>query len=187
VRRKHDDSYQPGSVEVGLAYIHGRLEAQIEIFATALGVPTIELAERMGSLLSSPARGTVLGSLDPLPNVRCRSSADDPVSRPLALASGSHGGATRKAKPQIDRGVKKKRPTAQSGRGWPSDPQERKLEMHRRQLISLSTGKRMGRPYKPPSPKEIRDAKRELRALAISPRSKPAKIHTPEHTAEPAA
>jgi hypothetical protein len=188
VRRKHDESHQPGSVEVGLAYIHGRLEAQVEIFATALGVPTIELAERMGSLLSSPARGSVLGSLDPLPNLRRGATADDPVSRPLALASGSHGQPSRKVKHQIDRGVKT---TRAHNSGWEAlSPEDRKREMKRRRLVSIARGGRMGGgPHgHPPTPKEIREAKRELRALGVKvPRSKAAKIHTPEQVADSAA
>jgi hypothetical protein len=111
-----------------LAYIHGRLEAQIEIFATALGVPTVELAQRMGSLLSPPARGPLLGTDHRMPDLRQASTQGNRVSRPLALAGRTHGRSARQSSSHA-RSVK----TAGPKNYWDKlTAEERAAEMARR-------------------------------------------------------
>lgn len=94
------------SLEVSQARLLGRLEAQIEIFATSLGVPTIELAERMGHLLSPPAGGPLLGADDRVPHMRQAATPRDRVSRPLALAGSTHGKTPRNDRRVGGSGVK---------------------------------------------------------------------------------
>jgi hypothetical protein len=116
------------SIENSLAYLHGRLEAQIEAFATALGIPAIELTARMWHVLSSPPGRTILGSIDRMPDLRNPPAQGTALSRPLALDDRS-----RKLAARPDPSLKPKTPKKQQNNYWSKlTAAERQKEMRRR-------------------------------------------------------
>ena len=68
-------------IEKAIAYIHGRTEAQLEAYASALGLPPGELASRVGALLSGAASGQVLGTDNRVPKL-----PSSPAERSKAVA-----------------------------------------------------------------------------------------------------
>lgn len=116
-------------IEVGIAYIHGRIEAQIENFAFAIGIPARELAERVGALLLSPPGGKVLGTKNSVSSLLGPSPIKRKSPRKMAVASDSHSGLSHK-------GTKITHPY------WSKlTPEERKAEMKRRRKVTLQKQK----------------------------------------------
>ena len=134
-----------------IAYIHGRIEREIEAFATALSLPPMALTSRLGALLL----GIPEGHDHSLPDVPVEAG---PGSRVLAEVEGarqSHGGVARtrrqlaagkrtgKAAPdKVSEGQKKY---------WADmTPEERSKEMARRRRkwskASLAKWQRGGKP-----------------------------------------
>lgn len=95
-------TYDSNSIEIGIAYIHGRIEAQIESLAVSIGLPAAELTYRVGTLLCAKASGPVLGFGNPVPYVRETPTVRSSAPRTLALASGTHGSAARSGAPEIN-------------------------------------------------------------------------------------
>lgn len=99
MKRRKEDAEDSKNFEVSIAYIHGRLEAQIEAFAQSLGIPARFLTNRLGTLLLVPEGGEVLRVADHLPVVRRKTAKRSKavakvavVSRPRSKASSSGKG-----------------------------------------------------------------------------------------------
>ncbi len=74
-----------------IAYIHGRIEAQLEGFAASLGVPPVELTRRVGELLAGSMAGREsLGSSDFLSDLRRESTRLSKSLAAQAVASDSY-------------------------------------------------------------------------------------------------
>jgi len=86
------------SLAVQIAYIHGRIEAQLEAFAQSLGLPTADLTGRMGSLLLYPQGGEIVGLARGVPKLRSKTAAGSKAVEPMAVVSGSRSGASGNAK-----------------------------------------------------------------------------------------
>jgi hypothetical protein len=112
-------------IEDSIAYIFGRIEIQIEGFALRMGISAAELAHRVGTLLSAPPVGQILGPGDHLPHLQQAPRERDMHVEPLALASGSHRvEASPAAKPRAGKN---------GGTFWKKmTEQERSAEMLRR-------------------------------------------------------
>lgn len=63
-------AYQQSSFENSIAYLHGRIEAQLEAFAGSLGVPPSELTSRVAALLLALPSGSLLRTEDNMPSLR---------------------------------------------------------------------------------------------------------------------
>lgn len=87
--------------DIKVAYIHGRIEAQIEAFADSAGIPAPELASRVGSLLCGAASGEVLGTEHRVPALPGQTAKGSKAVAKVALDGGTH------RKPQKSRKVKK--------------------------------------------------------------------------------
>jgi hypothetical protein len=92
--RKHEVE----NFEIQIAYIHGRIEAQIEGFAASLGVSAAELAGRLGELLLGAQGGERLGVDDRLPKLRGKAGAGGQGVESVALAGGTSGERAQQAK-----------------------------------------------------------------------------------------
>ena len=85
MRRKHDEN----QIALGVAYIHGRVEAQLERFADAMGISTLELTERLVEALRPAAA-------DNLPGVRQTArSKRDAFLAALEVVEPAHGHGAR--------------------------------------------------------------------------------------------
>jgi hypothetical protein len=124
-----------------IAYIHGRLEIQIEQFSASLGIQSIVLAERLADLLS-PARQRNIHSVS---IVRSSSTGHGTPLVPLALAESTHSQlsnaepiqTTSNAPHKMRRKAKKV-----NGGGWGSmTPEQRSKEMKRRMLVAKGKAK----------------------------------------------
>lgn len=73
-----------------IAYIHGRIEKEIESFAASIGIPSVTLAARVAALLS-PERE---GHFHNVSVMRVETSTNSRAVEPLALADGTHGNET---------------------------------------------------------------------------------------------
>jgi hypothetical protein len=93
VKNEHERSQ---TANITLAYYRGRIEAQAEI-AKALGVLSIEIAERMGNVFRQPeAIRELLGVPQPVPDLQHSSSRGSKGKRgSLALDDGTHIAAPR--------------------------------------------------------------------------------------------
>src|SRR6185312_8614684 len=82
-------------IEVIVAYIHGRVEAQIEGFSNNLGIPTSELTTRVATLLlGMPSRSLE----DRMSKVPRKTSKAYKTMGSVEVASGSRGNTSRKGK-----------------------------------------------------------------------------------------
>jgi hypothetical protein len=73
---------------VSLAYIHGRIDSQIDGYAASIGVPATALAARLAALLS-PARE---GSFDNLPLLPSGPAEDRGAVESMEMVVAAHGG-----------------------------------------------------------------------------------------------
>ena len=60
----------PPQIDPRVTYIYGRVEAQLEVYASRLGIPFTQLADGVSGLLRDKARGQVVGTGNRLPRVR---------------------------------------------------------------------------------------------------------------------
>lgn len=74
-------------IEIGIAYIHGRIEAQIEAFAFGIGVPSASLAARVGALLLGNQNGKIVRIEDHMPTLRKKTAKAHTATRKMALVS----------------------------------------------------------------------------------------------------
>lgn len=58
------------SQEPQIAYVYGRIESQLEVYAAQLEIPFPQLAKRISELLSGKALGKVVRSVHNLPSMR---------------------------------------------------------------------------------------------------------------------
>jgi hypothetical protein len=72
--------------ELQIAYLHGRLEVQIESAANSIGIPFHELAGRLGSLLLTSSGRQVLGAPDNMPTLRGETTGDRTTVAKVAVA-----------------------------------------------------------------------------------------------------
>jgi hypothetical protein len=126
--RKHEVE----NLAVPIAYIHGRLEAQIEGFAASLDVSAGELAERLGELLLSGSGREGLGADDRLPKLRRKAGAGGKGVESVEVAGGTSSGGAHAGKG----GVK--------GYWDAMTPKQRKAEMQRRLKLRAPTIKARG-------------------------------------------
>ena len=84
-------------LEVSIAYIHGRIEAQIDAFAGSLEIPPAYLASRLGSLLLGQEDGEVVGTEHHLPVMPRKTVAGGKTVAKVAVDGGTHRGSTQKA------------------------------------------------------------------------------------------
>ena len=87
-------------VEIGIAFFHGYVSAQLESFARGISVPSHILAARLGTLLLGQTGRELLGTEDPVPDMRGTTTAARKPMEPMAVAGGTHGGKT----PRVKRG-----------------------------------------------------------------------------------
>lgn len=80
--------------ETQIAYIHGRIEAQLDAFAHSLNLPAAELAYRVGALLLAAQGGESLGPNHNLSFVRNATAQRHQAVEPLALAGSTHSKAS---------------------------------------------------------------------------------------------
>lgn len=71
------------ALDVSIAYIHGRLEAEVESFASSLGITSQELTRRVGILLL----GQGVGSGNSVPTVRVQTTTDSETVEQMARRS----------------------------------------------------------------------------------------------------
>jgi hypothetical protein len=84
-------------IEVSVAYIHGRIEAQLEAFAQSLDIPAWELAGRVGALLLGAESWSVLGTEDRVPSVSGSATERSKTARKVAVDGGTHRSSAQKA------------------------------------------------------------------------------------------
>lgn len=108
------------NLENAIAYIHGRLVAELENFANSLQITSQELTTRLGTLLLAEGQGT----FDSLPTLRGKTTQDGQTVESVALSSRPHRRAQKRP-----RGSKAKGPK----RYWDNmSPEQRRREMKRR-------------------------------------------------------
>ena len=61
---------QKADFEAQIAYVYGRIESQLEVYASNLGIPFLELTLGVSKLLSDKARGKVVGTPHRVSSVR---------------------------------------------------------------------------------------------------------------------
>ena len=81
--------------ETSIAYIHGRIEAQLEAYAFGIGIPASELAARLGTLLLGTESGPVLGTHDRVPKLPSPPAARSKAVAKVALDGRTSGGASK--------------------------------------------------------------------------------------------
>lgn len=117
------------AIETSIAYIHGRVEAQLEGFAASLGILPFELTSRVASLLLFGSGGEISRNQDHLPKMRGKASKIHQTTRPVEVARGARGNVSRKGK-------KITHPY------WSKlTPEERKAEMTRRMKVRVAKRK----------------------------------------------
>lgn len=82
----HEDEFS-----AQIAYIHGRIEAQIEAFANACGLPARQLASRVGELLLSAPGREVLGPEDRVPELPRKAGKRRKAVAAVEVAERPHG------------------------------------------------------------------------------------------------
>lgn len=70
-------------LETCAAYLHGRIEAQLEAFAASLNIPSYELTNRVATLLLVSPQGRVE---DPMPDMRRETTKARNSIRKVAVA-----------------------------------------------------------------------------------------------------
>ena len=124
MRRKHDEN----QIALGVAYIHGRVEAQLERFADAMGISTLELTERLVEALRPAAA-------DNLPGVRQTAGPKRDALAAVEVAESAHGHGARGEGKRAGHVAKARAVKARAGqqRYWDKfTPAERKKEWARR-------------------------------------------------------
>lgn len=121
-----------------IAYIHGRIERELEAFAGSLALPAVELTQRVGALLLGQGQWTG----DRLPSVPSRRSALDSRQRSIPVAAlesaiESHGGGaqSRLILPAPSPGTSEaptRQMTAQQQYWASKTPEQRSAEMRKR-------------------------------------------------------
>jgi hypothetical protein len=76
--------------EKALAYLHGRLEAQLEAFATSWGIPITELTARLATLLLTTASRRELGANDTVSTLLRATAEGNPTVESMAMDGNSH-------------------------------------------------------------------------------------------------
>ena len=109
------------SFEIQLAYIHGRIESQLEAFAASLGIAPKELAVRLAGLLLGQEGGEVLRTGNRVPALSGKAPKRGTSARKVAVAR-----RTRNAAPKTKYSAYWSRMT----------PEERSAEMRRRQKVA---------------------------------------------------
>lgn len=81
-----NSSYECGRFDnaAQIAYIHGRIESQLEGFASSLNLPARELTQRVGALLIGLPSGEPMGFTQRVRDVRSDAAARD-EEQPLAV------------------------------------------------------------------------------------------------------
>lgn len=114
------------NIAVQIAYIHGRIEAQLESFAQSLNIPASQLTSRVGALLLGSQGGEIVGSSRGVSKLRRETSAGDSSVEPLEVASSTRSRASNRKK-----GVK--------GYWAKLTPEQRSDEMKKRYKNRIST------------------------------------------------
>ena len=115
-----------GDLSFWLGKYVGRIETQLEHFASRLGISSSELTHRLGTLLLSSASGEQVRPEDSVPTLRRASAAGNQSVRALALA-GSSSGQTQSLIGEKQRAY------------WQRmTPEQRKKEVARRRAINAS-------------------------------------------------
>jgi hypothetical protein len=110
-----------------VAYIHGRIEAQLEGFAASLGLPARQLTVRVAALLLGPESGGLLGSENRVSSLPGASATADKATRTMAVAKRPYRKARR---PSLQRGA---------AAYWAAmTPSQRSKEMQRRMKVRQS-------------------------------------------------
>jgi hypothetical protein len=112
-------------IEIGAAYLHGRIEAQLEIYATSMGVPSFELTNRVAALLLTGSQGSTENSM---PDMRGEATETRQALRKMEMAGRPSKGRPRKTGPR--------------GYWAKMTPLERKSEMRRRYAVRLAKRKK---------------------------------------------
>lgn len=148
-RRKYD---KEAHVAIATAYIHGRVEAQLEGFAASLGIPTRQLTERVGQLLIGTEGRSALGLQPSVRHMRREAPEAHQGTREVAVADGTHENRARVAEEAAAANVRiAKRFTITDGRRkrgkaarsaqkayWAKmTPKQRKAEMARRMKVRM--------------------------------------------------
>jgi hypothetical protein len=111
------------NLTVQLAYIHGRIEAQLEAYAQSLGLPAAQLTSRMGTLLLGTQNGEVMGPARGVPKLRSEAAKGGEAMEPMAVA-----------------GSPRRRASGSSKAYWAKmTPEQRSKEMQRRTKKRLAT------------------------------------------------
>jgi hypothetical protein len=148
-------------VEVGLAYLRGRIEAQAEL-SKAIGVLQIELTSRMGELFSSPeALRQVLGIPHSVPDLRVQAAERASGKRTLASSNtapvdGLHTRSTKAGKLTAAQKLEKRRAADR--------------EAKRRSRVAAKEGRKLTRGGRPVRSKEERAAQQKIYATRSAER-----------------
>jgi hypothetical protein len=92
--RRHEED----NLAVQIAYIHGRIEAQLESFAQSLNIPSSQLASRVGALLLGAQGGEIVGPARGVSKLRREAAAGSSSVEPVEMAGGTRGGAQNRSK-----------------------------------------------------------------------------------------
>jgi hypothetical protein len=86
------------SIAVQVAYIHGRIEAQLEAFANSLNIPAAQLTSRVGALLLGSQGREDMGPARRVSKLRRETAAGSCTVEPVEVAGSTRGGASNRRK-----------------------------------------------------------------------------------------
>lgn len=107
--------------EIFVAFIEGRIQAELERLASGSPVSYIELANCVGNFLLSTTSGSILGTPNNLPPLRGKTGEGNKTSRKMEMARGTYRRKTSQA-----------RAKKQSGKKWTPEHRARFIETMRK-------------------------------------------------------
>lgn len=119
-------------IREAVAYLHGRLEIEIDYYCERKGISSLEVAPLVGAALGG-------SPMDHMPAMHPAPRQAHPPAPEMEVADGAHGGgaqAAKRGRPRKDASGEVSQPKSASGYWAKMTPGQRSREMKRRQRVS---------------------------------------------------